>query len=152
MKKYLVLFLLSVSMIMGVVACSNGDNQKVDINETNSEENYQGEMETKFMGGLYARSETSDAMIAFFDVDGDPVVVITEFGEYYYGSYNTEYARLADGTEYSKVVIGDTVYGYHFNEDGTGIIVDKEGNKYEAKKLDESVAKDMLKEAQEKQK
>ena len=104
--------------------------------------------DTVYVGGLYARSEINDMMLALFKIDGEPMVVITEYGNTYYGSYITEYEKLSDGTIYTKITVQDKTYGYHFYEDLTGILVDQEGNKYEAKKLDESVAEDMLKDAQ----
>lgn len=151
MKKNLVLGLLLISVFVGGFACSSeNNNAKFDKTESKGRKEYQSITEMKYMGGLSARSETSDAMIMFYVVNNDPVAVIMEFGEYYFGSYYTEDTKLVDGTEYTKIVVEGKIYGYHFDDEGTGIVVDQKGNKYEAKKIDESVAIEMFNEALEK--
>ncbi len=97
-----------------------------------------------YKGGLYARSEVNDMMLALFDSSGTPIVVITEFDKLYYGQYTTETKNTDDGTEYTAITVENKTYGYNINEDKTGILVDQDGNVYEAKALDVSVATDMV--------
>lgn len=145
MKKKIVLVLLVVFTLVGVVACGNVNNKIFSGNGIAIDNsNLPDKVAAVYMGGLYARSETNDMMLGFYKKDGEPVVVITEYGNTYFGSYITEDAKLEDGTKYTKMNVQDKIYGYHFNEDMTGILVDQEGNKYEAKQLDVSVASDML--------
>lgn len=144
MKKKLLSIVLLFAIVATVFGCGNNDTvlsgQGVPIDDTN----LPGTLRAVYLGGLYARSEVNDMILALYRSDGEPVVVITEFGETYYGSYTTKDAKLADGTEYTQITVQDKTYGYHFNEDLTGILVDQEGNKYEGKKLDETVASNML--------
>lgn len=145
MKKKLLLIALLVLFATTIVGCGNVNidimaGKGVPIDDTN----LPGTLGAVYMGGLYARSETNDMMLALYKSEGEPVVVITEFGKTYYGSYITEDAKLADGTVYTKITVQDKTYGYHFNADLTGILVDQESNKYEAKQLDVTVATDML--------
>ena len=99
-----------------------------------------------FMGGLYAVSETCDMNMAFFKSAGEPIAIveIPVEGILYYGEYTTEDAKLEDGTEYTIITIEDHQFGYYFDDEYTGILVDEEGNVYNAKAMDESCAMDMV--------
>ena len=156
-KKLLISTIICVSAIM-LIGCGNNISVDNTVNDTNlsstSEEVIESkdllkELKVVYMGGLYARSEVNDMMLALFKSSGTPIVVITELGKLYYGEYVTEDATLADGTKYTKITVEGKTYGYYFDGDvkelNGGILVDQEGNKYEAKTLDESVAIDMAK-------
>lgn len=104
--------------------------------------------EIVYMGGLYAADGQSDINLALFKSSGTPVVIIQEGSNIYYGEFITEDATLEDGREYVKITVEDKVYGYHFNDDMTGFVVDQDGKAHEAKELDESVAMDMQKETE----
>ena len=148
MKKIFLVLLMIFSMSL-VVACGNKDIPAEAADMENASEDVKDlfkELNVEYMGGLYARSETNDMMIAFFKSSGKPVVVITEYGAVYYGEYITKDATLPDGTKYTAITVEDETYGYHFDEDLTGFVVDRDKVKYEAKKLDVSVAADMLNE------
>ncbi len=100
-----------------------------------------------YMGGLYISDENNDLMMSIFKNDGLPVVVITKNGEVTYGEFTTEDATLDDGREYTKLLIQDKEFGYHFHledEDGDSFLVDEDGTVYDAKDVDESVAMDMV--------
>lgn len=101
-----------------------------------------------YMGGLYAADGESDINLALFKSSGTPVVIIQEGSNIYYGEFITEDATLEDGREYVKITVEDKVYGYHFNDDMTGFVVDQDGKAHDAKELDESVAMDMQKETE----
>lgn len=141
MKK--ILYLIAILSMFTFVS-TGCNNSSTEINEEKDVKTIMAELNLEYMGGLYARSEVNDMMLALFKSNGNPIVVITEFGNQYYGEYTTEDAMLKDGTEYTKITVENTIYGYHFNEDGTGILIDQNNNKYESKKLDESMAKIML--------
>ena len=98
-----------------------------------------------YMGGLYISDPKNDLMFALFKNDGLPIAIITKLGKVWYGEYTTEDAKLDDGTAYTKMLINGAEFGYYFNDDMTGILIDEDGKKYDAKELDESVALDMVK-------
>ena len=138
MKKRIVLVLLMVMSMLFVFGCSNNQNAQNDIE-------YLKSSDITYMGGLAARSEVNDMMLCLYKSKGEPIAIIMELGNTYYGKYITEDAKLNDGTEYTKIIVQNKTYGYHFDDEWTGLVVDQEGNKYEAKKIDESVANDMIK-------
>ena len=145
MKKKLLIITLIFVFAFIMFGCFNINNETIAGDDTTiNDSNLLDTHDVVYMGGLYARSETNDMMLALYKTDDKSVVVITEFGNIYYGNYVTEDAKLLDGTQYTKITVQDKTYGYYFYEDLTGILVDQDGNKYEAKKLDESVATDML--------
>ena len=157
MKKIsLLLSFLVLGLILTFTACNKKEESAKNVESvsndestsmesaTNESTNLLDELKVTYKGGLCARSEVNDMMLALFDSSNLPVVIITEFDNLYYGEYTTEEKELADGTKYTSITVEQKTYGYHFNEDGTGILVDQNGNKYEAKQLDESVATDMV--------
>ena len=100
-----------------------------------------------YQGGLYVSQPDNDLQLAIFRNDGDPVVLVSKLGDFYYGMLNTEDGKLEDGTEYVKVKFegeGKT-FGYIFNEDMSGFLIDEDGTKIEAKEMAEEAALDMVK-------
>ena len=145
MKKVLLVLLLGLTL-SGVFGCSSVNNDsKIDTEESKQTEMDNSMIQLKYVNGLYARSETNDMMLALYILNDKPMAIITELGNTYMGGYNTEDAKLSDGTEYTKITVQNKTYGYHFDDEWVGFVVDQEGNKYEAKKLDESVAMDVFK-------
>ena len=127
---------------------SEDNTETAEVNDAS--EDPEGEFEKvkenlAYMGGLYISDPKNDLQMALFKNDGLPIVIITKLGNVWYGEYTTEDAKLDDGTEYTKILINDSEFGYHFNDDMTGIMIDEDGKKYDAKELDESVALDMVK-------
>ena len=98
-----------------------------------------------YMGGLYVENDKTDLKLALFSISGIKKVVIIEGNDLYYGEFDSENDSLPDGTEYLAITLHNTTFGYHFNDDSSGILVDKEKNKYDAKELDETDAREMLK-------
>lgn len=102
-----------------------------------------------YMGGLYTNKDPENDMeLAIFrNEDGDVIYLIYELGTINYGFYATEDAETEDGTVYEKIIVDDdTVYGYYFSEDLTeGILVGSDGVVRDALELDESVARDLVK-------
>ena len=138
MSKSFVISMLFFILCFSLIGCSNNQNAQNDIE-------YLKSSDITYMGGLAARSEVNDIMLCLYKSKGEPIAIIMELGNTYYGKYITEDAKLNDGTEYTKIIVQNKTYGYHFDDEWTGIVVDQEGNKYEAKKIDESVANDMIK-------
>ena len=140
MKKIIVSIISAVFVICFCVSCTTNDN-KIELSE---QEKIFKELNVEYIGGLYAVSEVNDMMLALYKSDEKSVAVITEFGNVDYGEYITQDEKLSDGTEYTQIIINDKKYGYHFEEDLTGFLVDQEGNKYRAKQLSDEVAADMI--------
>ena len=99
-----------------------------------------------FMGGLYAVSETCDMNLALFKSSGEPVAIVQIPVEdvLYYGEYTTEAAQLEDGRDYTSITVEGHTFGYYFDDEYTGILLDEAGNVYNAKSMDESFAMDMV--------
>ncbi|MBE5826617.1 MAG: hypothetical protein E7307_08275 [Butyrivibrio sp.] len=114
----------------------------------NLEEEIQNVQDTlTFMGGLKTAEGADKAIdIAMFrNENGDIIYIYEEDGSLDYGMYTTETTTTEDGREYSKIEGGLGTYGYYFNEDlVTGIIVDTEGNVYDAVELDEAGAREYV--------
>ncbi len=147
MKKLLALSFLAMSMLLSVGCTSNKDSVSQDVAKEESIAKARlEEMNAVYMGGLYARSEVNDMMMAFYKLSDTPIVIVTELGKTYHGEYVTKDSELIDGTKYTAITVQNETYGYHFNDDMTGILVDRDGNKYEAKEIHISVAADMLSE------
>ncbi len=102
--------------------------------------------EIVYMGGLYAVSETCDMNLALFESAGEPIAIveIPVDGILYYGEYTTEEGKLEDGRDYTVITVEDHQFGYWFDDEYTGILLDEEGNVYNAKAIDESCAMDMV--------
>lgn len=145
MKRIFGFIFITLLSMLAVVGCKEKVIDTAETTIVESKENILEELNVKYLGGLYARSEVNDMMLALFDSFGTPIVVITEFDKLYYGEYTTESVKFEDGVDYTKITVEGKTYGYHINDDLTGILVDQDGNKYEAKQLDESVAIDMVK-------
>ncbi len=100
-----------------------------------------------YMGGLYVNGnpDTDMEMAMFRNTDGDLIYLMYENGTLLYGMPETESATLDDGRTVEKVLLENTEFSYYFNEDLTsGILVDEEGNVYDALALDEGVARDLV--------
>ena len=100
-----------------------------------------------YMGGLYIKDPENDLMMAIFKNAGVPVAVVQKLGNTYYGEFTTEDGTTEDGREYSKMLIEDKEFGYHFHledEDAESFLVDEDGTIYDAYDMDESVAFDMV--------
>ena len=145
MKKRISIVFIIILLLLSLMSCKGKSIDTAENTNLESKENLLDKLNVKYLGGLYARSEVNDMMIALFDSSGTPIVVITEFDKLYYGEYTTESGKFEDGVDYTKITVEGKTYGYHINDDLTGILVDQDGNKYEAKQLDESVAIDMVK-------
>ena len=83
--------------------------------------------------------------LEFRNDTGDVIYAIYELGRYDYGTFTTEDATTADGTSYTQIFASENkTYGYYFNEDLTsGILVNADGQAYDALTLDETVARDL---------
>lgn len=161
-KKYL--FLLTFLILLMFSSCkkenkqnSQNDESYVTLEtttieqtqtETTTEDNRTllEKLNVRYVGGLYARSEVNDMMLALFKSGNNDMdaVIITEGDKLYYGQFTTEEAKTKDGKDYMRITVENKTYGYHINEDKTGILVDQDGNVYDAKELDVSVATDMI--------
>lgn len=100
-----------------------------------------------FMGGLKTADGADKAIdIAMFrNENGDIIYIYEEDGSLDYGMYTTETTTTDDGKEYAKIEGSIGTYGYYFNEDlVTGIIVDTEGNVFDAVELDEAGAREYV--------
>ena len=124
-----------------------------DIQASTDEDTFGDEFEMlkeklTYMGGLYISDPQNDLMMSIFRQDGEPYVIIEKLGHIYYGALITEDGKLDDGREYTKILIEDKEFGYHFkleDEDADSFLVDEDGTVYPAKDVDESVALDMVK-------
>lgn len=124
--------------------------------ETESTENGLGDQEKQiqevqdtlvYMGGLKTPddAEKSIELAIFRNEQGDLVGIVTEDGTLHYGMFTTEDGKLEDGREYARMRIEDLVYGYYFNDDlVSGILVDTEGNVYDAGELSEDAAREYV--------
>ncbi len=104
-----------------------------------------------YMGGLSTAEGSDKAIdIAMFRNDQGSIVYIYAVDGTIsdYGMYETEDATTADGRTYYKIVGGSSEYGYYFNEDlVTGIIVDADGNVYDAVELSEDGAREFVRQS-----
>ena len=97
-----------------------------------------------YMGGLKSNEEGFDMNLALFRIDGEPVAVFTDGSEMYYGDYETEDTKFDDGTEWTLIKVGGKQFGYHFNDDNTGFLVDNDDNIIQAAELEEDRANEIL--------
>ena len=100
-----------------------------------------------YQGGLYVSQPDNDLQLALFRNDGEPIVLVSKLDSFSYGLLETEDGKLEDGTEYVKVKFENEgkSFGYIFNEDMSGFLIDEDGTKIEAKELSEEAALDMVK-------
>ena len=96
-----------------------------------------------YMGGLYSHDGKSDMNLALYKSSGMPVAIVQIGDKIWFGEMTTEETTLDDGREYVSLKVEDTTFGYHFNEDGTGFLIDNEGEIHDSLELDESAAEDM---------
>jgi hypothetical protein len=98
----------------------------------------------KYMGGLVTDGESVDMKLALYRIDGVPVAIVTDGDQVYYGEYETEDTKFDDGTEFTLIDIVGNRFGYIFNDDMSGFIIDNDDNKFNAKELDEATAMEMM--------
>lgn len=96
-----------------------------------------------YMGGLYSHDGKSDMNLALYKSSGMPVAIVQIGDKIWFGEMTTEEATLDDGREYISLKVENDTFGYHFNEDGTGFLIDNEGEIHDSLELDESAAEDM---------
>ena len=96
-----------------------------------------------YMGGLYSHDGKSDMNLALFKSSGMPVAIVQIGDKIWFGEMTTEETTLDDGREYVSLKVEDTTFGYHFDDDGTGFLIDDAGEEHKALALDESAAEDM---------
>ena len=120
------------------------DTQTAQTDEATDDETPYRDQGIKFMGGLVTDEDGVDMKLALYRIDGDPVVIVTDGEEIYYGDYETEDAKFDDGTEFTLIDISGKKYGYIFNDDMSGFIIDNDDNKFEAKELDEDTAMELI--------
>ena len=100
-----------------------------------------------YMGGLKTADDAAKKieLCMFRNDNGDIIYILSDEGTLDYGMWTTEDAQTADGQTYVKLIGGMSEYGYYFNDDlVTGIIVDPEGNVYDAVELDETASREYV--------
>lgn len=98
----------------------------------------------KYMGGLKSTESGVDMQLAFFRLNGEAVAIMKDGEDYYYGEYTTEDTKFDDGKEFTLIDINGTKFGYYFNDDMSGFIVDNDDNIFDAAELDENTALELL--------
>ena len=166
--KRIVTGLVAATMCLALAACANGDIKK-EADETaeqvtevaqettetaaedempNPEEELQAVQDSLvFMGGLKTADDAAKKieLCMFRNDNGDIIYILSDEGSLDYGMWTTEDAQTADGQTYVKLIGGMSEYGYYFNDDlVTGIIVDPEGNVYDAVELDETASREYV--------
>ena len=166
--KRIVTGLVAATMCLALAACANGDIKK-EADETaeqaaevaqettetaaedempNPEEELQAVQDSLvFMGGLKTADDAAKKieLCMFRNDNGDIIYILSDEGTLDYGMWTTEDAQTADGQTYVKLIGGMSEYGYYFNDDlVTGIIVDPEGNVYDAVELDEAASREYV--------
>jgi len=166
--KRIVTGLVAATMCLALAACGNGDIKK-EADETaeqvtevaqettetaaedempNPEEELQAVQDSLvFMGGLKTADDAAKKieLCMFRNDNGDIIYILSDEGSLDYGMWTTEDAQTADGQTYVKLIGGMSEYGYYFNDDlVTGIIVDPEGNVYDAVELDEAASREYV--------
>ena len=97
-----------------------------------------------YMGGLVTNEEGFDMKLGFYRIDGEPVAIVTDGEDIYYGYYETEDTKFDDGTEFTLISVGGKKFGYKFNDDNNGFLVDNNDNMIEAVELDEKRAMELM--------
>ena len=166
--KRIVTGLVAATMCLALAACANGDIKK-EADETaeqvtevaqettetaaedempNPEEELQAVQNSLvFMGGLKTADDAAKKieLCMFRNDNGDIIYILSDEGSLDYGMWTTEDAQTADGQTYVKLIGGMSEYGYYFNEDlVSGIIVDPDGNVYDAVELDETASREYV--------
>lgn len=166
--KRIVTGLVAATMCLALVACANGDIKKEaddtaeqvteaaeETAETaaedempNPEEELQAVQDSLvFMGGLKTADDAAKKIdvCMFRNEQGDIIYIYNDGDIFDYGMFTTEEAKTDDGKTYEKLIGTMGEYGYYFNEDlVSGIIVDSEGNVYDAVELDEAASRELV--------
>jgi hypothetical protein len=168
--KRIVTGLVAATMCLALAACANGDikkeaddateqvaevaDQAADVAESAAEEMPNPEDEIQavqdslvFMGGLKTADDAAKKIdvCMFRNEQGDIIYIYNDGDIFDYGMFTTEEAKTDDGRTYEKLIGTMGEYGYYFNEDlVSGIIVDSEGNVYDAVELDEAASREYV--------
>ncbi len=166
--KRIVTGLVAATMCLALAACANGDIKK-EADETaeqvtevaqettetaaedempNPEEELQAVQDSLvFMGGLKTADDAAKKIdvCMFRNEQGDIIYIYNDGDIFDYGMFTTEEAKTDDGRTYQKLIGTMGEYGYYFNEDlVSGIIIDTEGNVYDAVELDEAASREYV--------
>ena len=164
----IVVGIVAASMCLSLAACGNKD-VKQEVAETteqvaevveetaetaaedempNPEEELQAVQDSLvFMGGLKTADDAAKKIdvCMFRNEQGDIIYIYNDGDIFDYGMFTTEETKTDDGKTYEKLIGTMGEYGYYFNEDlVSGIIVDSEGNVYDAVELDEGASREYV--------
>ena len=164
----IVVGIVAASMCLSLAACGNKD-VKQEVAETteqvaevveetaetaaedempNPEEELQAVQDSLvFMGGLKTADDAAKKIdvCMFRNEQGDIIYIYNDGDIFDYGMFTTEETKTDDGKTYEKLIGTMGEYGYYFNEDlVSGIIVDSEGNVYDAVELDEAASRELV--------
>ncbi len=141
--------LLAAALITLLAGCgSKADTGAADTSEAKAEETTEEEVPyrdqgVKFMGGLITDEDGVDMKLALYRLDGEPVAIVTDSEAVCYGYYETEDAKFDDGVEFTIIDIDGNRFGYIFNKDMSGYIIDNDDNKFKAKEMDEATGMEL---------
>ncbi|WP_022769539.1 hypothetical protein [Butyrivibrio sp. NC2007] len=164
----IVVGIVAATMCLSLAACGNKD-VKQEVAETteevaevveetaetavedempNPEEELQAVQDSLvFMGGLKTADDAAKKIdvCMFRNEQGDIIYIYNDGDIFDYGMFTTEETKTDDGKTYEKLIGTMGEYGYYFNEDlVSGIIVDSEGNVYDAVELDEAASRELV--------
>ena len=164
----IVVGIVAATMCLSLAACGNKD-VKHEVAETteeatevveetaetaaedempNPEEELQAVQDSLvFMGGLKTADDAAKKIdvCMFRNEQGDIIYIYNDGDIFDYGMFTTEETKTDDGKTYEKLIGTMGEYGYYFNEDlVSGIIVDSEGNVYDAVELDEAASRELV--------
>ena len=164
----IVVGIVAATMCLSLAACGNKD-VKQEVAETteqvaevveetaetaaedempNPEEELQAVQDSLvFMGGLKTADDAAKKIdvCMFRNEQGDIIYIYNDADIFDYGMFTTEETKTDDGQTYEKLIGTMGEYGYYFNEDlVSGIIVDSEGNVYDAVELDEAASRELV--------
>lgn len=148
--KTIIINVLAAVLITMLAACGSkadtgaADTPAAGAEETSDEETPYRDEGIKYMGGLVTDEDGVDMKLALYRIDGDPVAIVTDGEQIYYGEYETEDGKFDDGTEFTIIDIFGNRFGYIFNKDNSGFIIDSDDNKFDAKELDEATAMELM--------
>ena len=97
-----------------------------------------------YMGGLASNEEGFDMKLGLYRINGEPVAIVTDGEDYYYGEYETEDTKFDDGKEFTLITVGGKRFGYEFYDDNNGFLVDNDDNIIEAAELKEDTAMELM--------